>query len=141
MTAPDLVPRGTGVFARWITERQYGTPAQAPRRASDHGLSWVGLMALGLAGTPTEERVAHAGGAQLEEEPRGLVVVEAAEQTDDGRVIARLALQLDRAHSPVGAFPAAFLERYCGRFREPSSPELSRAVSATSLSRSNSLTV
>ena len=57
MRAPNLVPRGTGVFARWITERQYGTPTQAARRASDHGLSWVGLMALGLVGSPSRERV------------------------------------------------------------------------------------
>ncbi len=54
--AHDLVPRRTGVFARWLNRRQYGTPAQAAKRARDHGLSWVALMAIGLVGRPARER-------------------------------------------------------------------------------------
>ena len=51
-----LIPRGTGVFARWLSTRAYGTPMQAALRAREHGLSWVGLMALGLVGDPSRER-------------------------------------------------------------------------------------
>lgn len=52
----SLIPRGTGVFARWLSTRVYGTPMQAALRAREHGLSWVGLMALGLVGDPSRER-------------------------------------------------------------------------------------
>jgi len=52
----SLIPRGTGVFARWLSRRVYGTPVQAAARAREHGLSWVGLVALGLVGDPVRER-------------------------------------------------------------------------------------
>lgn len=57
----DLVPRGTGVFLRTLTRRRYGTPTQAAKKAADHGLSWVALMAIGLVGDPPSERFAGLG--------------------------------------------------------------------------------
>lgn len=51
----EIVPRGTGVFLRALTRRKYGTPTQAARKAADHGLSWVALMAIGLVGDPARE--------------------------------------------------------------------------------------
>jgi len=53
----DLVPRGVGVFLRTLSRRRTGTPTQAAKKAADHGLSWVALMAMGLVGDPPRERV------------------------------------------------------------------------------------
>ena len=59
MTTSDaiFIPRGTGVFLRALNRAQYGTPRQAAAKASRHGVSWVALMAIGLAGDPPRERV------------------------------------------------------------------------------------
>ena len=59
MTTSDaiFVPRGTGVFLRTLTRAKYGTPHQAAAKANRHGVSWVALMAIGLAGDPPRERV------------------------------------------------------------------------------------
>lgn len=37
------LPRGCGIYARRITRKEYGTPAEAAARAADHGLSFVAL--------------------------------------------------------------------------------------------------
>lgn len=50
------IPGRTGVFARALNRSQYGTPIQAARKARDHGLSWVALMAMGVRGSPVRER-------------------------------------------------------------------------------------
>ena len=57
MQSCELVPRGTGVFMRALTRTIYGTPAQAAKKAADHGLSWVALMAWGIVGDPPRERM------------------------------------------------------------------------------------
>lgn len=47
--------RGTGLFLRALSTRVYGTPEQAARKAKEHGLRWVALMALGLRGSDARE--------------------------------------------------------------------------------------
>ena len=53
----DVGLRGTGMFLRTLTTRIYGTPEQAARKAKEHGLRWVALMALGLRGSDAHEWV------------------------------------------------------------------------------------
>jgi hypothetical protein len=57
MEALELVPARAGVFLRALSRSRHGTPAQAAKKAADHGLSWVALMAIGLRGSPAREHV------------------------------------------------------------------------------------
>ncbi len=44
MTRVTDVPSGVGMYVRRITKRSHGTPEEAAKKASDHGLKWVSLL-------------------------------------------------------------------------------------------------
>lgn len=39
-------PQGLGIYIRAISRKYHNTPIQAARRANDHGISWVSIMAI-----------------------------------------------------------------------------------------------